>query len=225
MPDPSGLAAALAAFQGEAPAVAKTKTAQVRSDKGSYSYSYADLADVAAAAYPVLSRHGLSFLCYPRQGERGLELVGRLSHEGGESVEGSLPIPGATPQQIGSSITYARRYLLGSLTGIVTDEDDDGAAASAQAAHRTPPARAPRKAPSESETGELITDAQMRALRATLADLSLTDRDEILAQVGGIIGRQIASSKDLTKREASKVIDTLKALVPAADAPLIGGQE
>ena len=41
-------------------------------------------------------------------------------------VQGRWPINGRTPQEIGSAITYARRYLLGCLTGVVTDDDDDG---------------------------------------------------------------------------------------------------
>lgn len=202
------LAGALAAFQAEAPAVPKDKTAKVPTKAGGqYSYSYADLADVAAAAYPILARHGLSFSCCPRQTERGRELVGLLMHESGERLEGSLPLQGVTPQELGSSITYARRYLLGSMTGIVTDADDDGALAQA-AKPQTRPKATPKPEPG-GETGELITDAQMRAMRATLAEVGLTDRDEILREVSAIIRRDIASSKDLTKREASQVIDYL----------------
>jgi hypothetical protein len=216
MSDPNTLAGALAAFQAEAPSVAKDKTAKA----GQYSYAYADLADVATTAYPIMARHGLSFACYPEHSESGLVLRGKLLHVSGESLVGSLPLSGRTPQEIGSAITYARRYLLGCLTGIVTDADDDGALAqAAPKAERRPPARrpeaqpqvesAPRQAPAQ-ETGELITEAQMRGMRALLAEAGLSDRAEILSYVGDVIGHPIASSKDLTKREASSVIDRLK---------------
>jgi hypothetical protein len=131
----SSLAAALVALQGELPTVHKGKTAKVPTKNGGqYSYSYADLADVTAAVVPLLVKHGLSFTCLPRRCEDGVyELVGVLMHEGGDSIDGALPIRGGDPQAIGSAITYARRYLLGCLTGVVTDDDDDAAVASASA--------------------------------------------------------------------------------------------
>lgn len=39
-------------------------------------------------------------------------------------------LSGTTPQQIGSSITYAKRYNLWQLLNIATDDDDDGNSAS-----------------------------------------------------------------------------------------------
>jgi hypothetical protein len=119
--------AALIAFQAEMPVVGKNQTATVPMKQGgSYSYTYADLADVTAAATPLLTRHGLAFSCCPRATERGYELVGVLLHVSGTRIEGALPLHGNTAQDIGSSLTYMRRYLLGCMTGIVTDNDDDG---------------------------------------------------------------------------------------------------
>ena len=128
------IAAALAHFQAEVPTVAKTKTAKL----GTYSYTYAGLADVTEAAMPLLSKHGLAFITTPSNGV----LTGMLIHTSGQSITGSLPITGGTPQAIGSSLTYMRRYLLGCMTGLVTDEDDDGQAAQAPSARR-PAASAP----------------------------------------------------------------------------------
>jgi hypothetical protein len=127
--DHPSLAAALAGFMADIPTVVKGKTATIpgRDGRSGYKYAYADLADVAAAAYPVLARHGLSFVAQPRHVEGlGLMLVGVLRHASGDFDEGMLPITGRDAQAIGSSLTYGRRYLLGCMTGIVTDEDDDG---------------------------------------------------------------------------------------------------
>jgi hypothetical protein len=128
------LAEALVELQKELPTVPKGKTAKVKTKTGAdFSYAYADLADVTAAVTPLLTKHGLSFTCLPRRCEDGVyELVGVLMHVGGDSIDGALPIRGGDPQAIGSAITYARRYLLGCLTGVVTDDDDDGAHAAAQ---------------------------------------------------------------------------------------------
>ncbi len=127
------LAAALAAFQAELPVVGKGQTATIPGKDGrtGYSYRYADLADVSSQAMPILAKHGLSFTSRPRriEGGREYELVGILRHASGESDEGALPLNGRSAQELGSSITYARRYLLGAMTGLVTDEDDDGARA------------------------------------------------------------------------------------------------
>lgn len=138
VPNHRDLATALAAFQGEVPTVHKGKTAKVEKDgRTLYSYAYADLADVADVAYPVLSRHGLSFTTKPIHMEGlGFVLQGILRHCSGERDEGYLPIQGRDAQAIGSSLTYNRRYLLGCMTGIVTDEDDDGSRAAQAKAER-----------------------------------------------------------------------------------------
>ncbi len=57
-----------------------------------------------------------------------------------------------------------------------------------------------------------ITDAQMKALHATFNDAGITERDDRLRFVTETIGRPVESSKALSKREASAVIDELKAI-------------
>lgn len=133
----ANLASALAAFQASMPVVAKNKTA----DTGKYRYTYADLADVTAAAMPLLVKHGLAFSACPRATDSGYELAGVLLHTSGERLEGALPLHGRTPQEMGSALTYARRYLLGCLTGIVTDDDDDAQAANAAKRTTSQPAK------------------------------------------------------------------------------------
>lgn len=123
------LAAALAAFQAELPTIGKGNTASVKSDKGSYSYKYADLADVSGKVLPLLAKHGLSFSTKPTLDESGrFVLEYTLRHSSGESDRGSYPLSTGTPQQVGSAITYARRYVLCAITGVAPDQDDDGAA-------------------------------------------------------------------------------------------------
>lgn len=125
MSELENLAKALAAFQAELPKVGKDKTAKM----GTYSYSYTDLATLTHTVLPVLVKHGLTFITYPRATESGYELVGRLMHVSGEHIEGALPIYGRQPQEIGSSVSYNRRYILGCLTGVVSESDEDGKAA------------------------------------------------------------------------------------------------
>ena len=130
------LAAALAKFQAELPAIGKNETATVVTSKGKYSYSYASLGDISRIVLPLLGRNGLSWLTKPALNETGrFVLTYKLMHSSGECEGGEYPLAGNTPQEIGSSITYARRYTLCSMTGVAPDDDDDGAAATA-AAHR-----------------------------------------------------------------------------------------
>jgi len=98
----------------------------------SYEYSYADLASVSRAVYPLLAANGLAFTAFPTMTERGLVLAYSLLHVDGEKMTGQYPIAGTTPQQRGSEITYARRYCLCAVTGIAPDEDDDAAGAHSQ---------------------------------------------------------------------------------------------
>lgn len=223
------LAAALAEFQAEMPTVHKGKTARVQTkDGGSYSYTYADLADVSAAAMPVLARHGLSFATIPtRDG-----LVGMLLHSSGQRLTGILPINGATPQQVGSSLTYMRRYLLGCLTGIVTDDDDDGQqaedgskAAAARRARQRPPV-APSLATEEHPAPDGSVDVPLpepeqvgnlspglsRAMHAGLGEVipEGCSREDRLAIVSEMIGRTITTTKDLTRDEAMRVMGVVE---------------
>ena len=132
------LAAALAAARAEFPRIEKARAAKVETRTGgSYGYEYADLADIMAAVVPALCKHGL-VVTQPTLVEASgqIVLVTRLRHVGGGVEESRWPIvfpPTATPQQVGSAITYARRYQYVSILGVQPSrEDDDGAAASDQ---------------------------------------------------------------------------------------------
>ncbi len=131
---PASLVSALASIQATMPTVHKGETAKVPTKTGGqYTYTFADLADVARVIYPILGDVGLAFIAMPTFREDGkYVLIGELAHESGDSRKGEFALPErGTAQEVGSAITYGRRYLLGCLTGIVTgDQDDDGAAAS-----------------------------------------------------------------------------------------------
>ncbi|HZQ33755.1 MAG TPA: ERF family protein [Mycobacterium sp.] len=125
----AAFAEALAAFQAEIPHVGKDLTAKA----GSYDYQYADLTAITAAGFPLLAGHGLSFTCKPTVREDGAFVLRyALKHTAGHEEGGDYPLPtNGNPQQIGSAITYGRRYCLCAVTGIAPGgEDDDGAKAS-----------------------------------------------------------------------------------------------
>ena len=118
------IAAALAAAQGELSNPVKNKTANA----GKFSYSYADLATILDHVRPVLAKYGLSPVqLVTVQGEKNV-LVTRLIHASGQFFESTYPLPRqAGSQEMGSCITYARRYSLAAILGIAAEDDDDGA--------------------------------------------------------------------------------------------------
>lgn len=120
------IAEALAKAQGEFPAIPKNRTAKVPMKAGgTYSYDYADLSDIVQAVRPVLAKHGLSF----SQSVSGQILRSTLFHASGQVITSEIPFncpPGGRPQDTGSALTYARRYCLCALLGVVAEEDDDG---------------------------------------------------------------------------------------------------
>ena len=144
------LAEALAAFQAEVPTIRKDNEARVASQKGSYTYAYADLSDVTEKVMPLLGKHGLSFTAAPTQTKHGFVLKYALRHTSGNDLRGTYPLPPAntSPQALGSAITYARRYALCAVTGVAPGGDDDDAHQAQPAPQQQPQQRAaaPRRA-------------------------------------------------------------------------------
>jgi len=119
-------AAALVAFQSQLPEVEKQATGIA----GNRPTKYADLAHITEQAFPILAKCGLAYTAAPTWAEDGrFVLRYALLHESGHREGGAYPLPeSATSQQMGSAITYARRYCLLAVTGLAPkDEDDDGA--------------------------------------------------------------------------------------------------
>lgn len=144
------LAEALAAFHLERPEVIKD------SENTHYQNRYASLNAFEAKVLPLLAKHGLTWTCLPSisltentdaEGELpsvGLMLRWRLIHApSAEDWSGIWPLVQGNPQAIGSSLTYAKRYLLSAVTGVSAEDDDNGEAASkAQDRAATRPAEA-----------------------------------------------------------------------------------
>lgn len=93
---------------------------------------YATLNAVMDACREVLLGNGIWVSQYPVPVESGcLGLVTKLMHaESGEWQASCMvmPLPKADPQGYGSALTYARRYALATMVGLVTVDDDAEAA-------------------------------------------------------------------------------------------------
>jgi hypothetical protein len=198
------LAKALSAAQGEFPAIERTR----KVDTGKFSYSYAPLDAILAAVRPVLAKHELALT----QTLDSLEPVGpvlrtQLLHSSGESVGGYFPLDtvGLSPQQLGSLLTYVRRYALVSILGVAAEEDDDAGAAE----HKRKPRPKPKKefaAPAPKATSQQLDEIT-----------SLGDRlvaEEITTWVGirTALDNHYGTDKveNLTGEQAADMIERLK---------------
>lgn len=116
------LAAALAKAQG------KIRGAQKDGNNPHFKSKYASLDSVWDACREPLSTYGLSVV---QSVQRGI-LRTVLLHASGQWIDGEIEIPaGKNVQELGSAITYLRRYTLSALVGIAPTDDDDGNASSA----------------------------------------------------------------------------------------------
>ena len=170
---------------------------------------YADISAVYTAIRSVLPAHGLSVVQTMLPAERGYVSVRTtLLHESGEWIAGEISMPcqsdkgGIGPQQVGSAITYARRYSLSAIVGVVSEDDDDAEAA--QRAHRQQVQQTRQQA--KANNPNPMTDAQLKALMAALSKKFNGDRTKYLAEMSNFTGRQLTSCNDLTKDEVASYL-------------------
>lgn len=160
----SKLAQALVKFQADLPDIG------LDSENPHFKSKFASLPKITKIVLPKLAENGLSFTAggVVQDGQFGLSAT--LLHESGEERSGFFPIIATDPQKIGSAITYARRYMLASLTGIVADVDDDGNGASL-------PTKAEQTASTAQARVAKATTAP--AAKGTLTNLVQSTKDDI----------------------------------------------
>jgi len=98
-----------------------------------YKSKYADLGAVMEACKDALNKNGVTVLQPVDTAETGTFVETVLLHECGEWVSSSLKVScknPENPQEMGSAISYARRYSLQSIM-FIPAEDDDGEKATA----------------------------------------------------------------------------------------------
>lgn len=100
---------------------------------GSRTYKYLNLATLLKNIKPLFARHGLAFtqkVTFAGAGD-GRQILGTVETVIFDDTEqmtvSEYPfLVTGDPQQVGSAITYARRYSLTAILGIFPDRDDDG---------------------------------------------------------------------------------------------------
>lgn len=173
--------------------VVKDSSAQIRAGQ---SYHYADLQTVIDSTMPALVDNNLLVL-QVIDAERSL-LLTRLAHVSGQWVESRFPLNfDQGPQQVGSQLTYARRYSLLALL-CVAAEDDDGASAQQ--------ATTPRAA--RVSTTKTITERQVDQLWAAARAHGWTDD----AVVQHLTARyKVKSSAEIKAADFDAIVKQLEA--------------
>lgn len=223
----TGIISALAEFQAKPPTLTK--------NKAGHQSKYADLAQVNEQVLARLNELGIVYTCAPTLAdENKFVLAYELVHvESGEKLAGRYPLKlSENPQQMGSAITYARRYVLLSLTGVAAeDEDDDGQAASSRrTAQRAMPSRQsaaparerptaqraqrPASTPPPLPDGDAggITPKQQSLLHLLLGKVGKANREAGLGYISDVLEREITSTKELGRDDARRLIDHLQAV-------------
>jgi len=115
------LATALAKAQGA------MKNATMNRVNPHFKSRYADLSSVLDAIRAPLSANGLSIVQTIEIGTAAMLLKTTMMHSSGQFITTEYPLPlVGRPHEIGSALTYARRYSIAAIACNSSDEDDDG---------------------------------------------------------------------------------------------------
>jgi hypothetical protein len=173
------LAQAILAVQAAAPTLPKDKT------NPHFNSKFAGLDTITEKIGPILQKNGLIWLTFPGRDDDGHPALrySLIHAETGEADGDTMPLLlGKNDMQgFGSAVTYARRYALCAVLGLVADEDDDGNAAAATGA-------APR---ANTRSGGKPSDAQLTFLQKLVKEKKPT-----LAQLKVILGKVGAEGVD-----------------------------
>jgi hypothetical protein len=208
------LMTALLAVQAEAPKIAKN------AENPHFKSKFASLDGVMEEIGPILTRHGLVWLTLPGRVDGEPVLSYRLVHAAtGEAIEGAMPLmlKTADPQGQGSALTYARRYSIMAVLGLVTGEDDDGNRAQSAAL------RSPFGPPASAE----VATSARKAVAWSLGDAAVNSETvtrllgEIEQRAGGYMPQIAALAIGhvaAAARENQRVRAEADALTPDDDA-------
>lgn len=166
---------------------------------GSRTYKYLNLATLLKNIKPIFEKHDLAFsqkvtFNSPGDGRQILGTVETVIFDENEQqtvCEYPFFVTG-DPQQVGSAITYARRYSLTAVLGIFPDKDDDGSYAKQQYDNADRPIGADQYA-----TLVKAMDAHQLPPEA---------RGEFIS---GTLNRQVKGWRGITQADLAKLMDAI----------------
>jgi len=194
------LGKALSQFQGE------IKNPNNTADNPFFKSKYAPLNDILNLVRPILSKYGLSVVQAPSGDGENIIIYTTLIHSSGEWIEFeplTLKADKVTAQGAGSAITYGRRYALSAVLGISSEDDDDGNGAE--------PSDDKGKTNQTKNTGtgdKLASEKQLKYIYKLVEDKNYQDGVKSYIKTN----YHKDSSKELTAKEASELIELLNGI-------------
>ena len=159
-------------------------------------FKYASLPEILKTVRPVLTKNGISIIQEPKTENNTVKITTILIHKSGEWVEFEpieMKAASALAQDIGSAITYGRRYNISSVLGLGSEDDDDGNAAQ-NGVDEEPP---------QHVQYDYATEKQVGMIKSMLAK-SNVPVEKILERY------HAANLESLSKEQASNCITILK---------------
>jgi len=205
----SNLSTALAQAQSELlPAVKNAKNPMLHN-------KYADLASCYEATRAVLPKYGLAIsqVCMPS--EHGYITVKTiLLHKSGEWLDSDVTLPCTgnkgvnEAQATGSALTYARRYGLSAIVGLVADDDDDACNACSSPRQRVETARQEARESNTNPPKDTLRKAFFAKCKEVVTGQDgIEYRDVLIAFLSKYFGRALTTSNELTEDEMRRFLD------------------
>ncbi len=210
------LATALAVAQAVIPEIPRNREVAVQTRAGGkYTFKYATLDAILHAIKQPLADNGLSVMQPVAHREDGPVLQTVLTHKSGQWVMSEMPLSlSGTNQECGSELTYKRRYSLSALLNISSQEDDDANLADGNEYQE---AKGNGQKPTDKpQAGEGMASQKQINFAWNLAQALSWDKDRLKGELRDRYG--VESSKELTKQNASDLIEFLQALKADLDS-------
>ena len=166
---------------------------------GSRIYRYLNLATLLKNIKPIFEKHGIAFsqrVTFDGTGD-GRQTLGTVEtiifdeNEQQTVCEYPFFVTG-DPQQVGSAITYARRYSLTTILGIFPDKDDDGGYAKQQY-----------------DTADRPIGAGQYATLVKAMDAHRLPSEARGEFISGTLNRQVKGWRGITQADLAKLMDAI----------------
>lgn len=166
---------------------------------GSRTYKYLNLATLLKNIKPIFEKHGIAFsqkVTFNSTGD-GRQALGTVEtiifdeNERQTVCEYPFYITG-DPQQVGSAITYARRYSLTTILGIFPDKDDDGGYAK-----------------QKFDTADRPIGADQYATLVKAMDAHAIPTEARGEFISGTLNRQVKGWRGITQADLTKLMDAI----------------
>lgn len=166
---------------------------------GSRTYKYLNLATLLKNIKPIFEKHDIAFsqkVTFDSTGD-GRQTLGTVEtiifDENEQQTVCSYPFfVTGDPQQVGSAITYARRYSLTTVLGIFPDKDDDGSYAK-----------------QKFDTADRTIGADQYAALVKAMDAHSIPGEARGEFISGTLNRQIKGWRGITQADLAKLMDAI----------------